>query len=51
LTKVLREVAGAQGQAHPTLHGGHFIQEDDPQRFAELVIAACGQRQLRAVLD
>jgi len=43
--RFVREVPGTQGQAHSTLHGGHFIQEDDPQRFAELVIAACGRRQ------
>jgi haloalkane dehalogenase len=42
--RFVREVPGAHGQTHPTLRGGHFIQEDDPQRFAELVIAACGRR-------
>ena len=39
--RFLREIPGAQGQAHRTLHGGHFIQEDDPAAFAEMVIAAC----------
>ncbi|HXX84172.1 MAG TPA: haloalkane dehalogenase [Casimicrobiaceae bacterium] len=34
------EVPGAKGQTHPTLRGGHFIQEDDPQTFARLVVAA-----------
>ncbi|MBS0255543.1 MAG: haloalkane dehalogenase [Proteobacteria bacterium] len=27
-------VPGTAGQAHRTLHGGHFIQEDDPAGFA-----------------
>lgn len=36
-------VPGAQHDRHVTLHGGHFIQEDDPQRFAALIIEACGQ--------
>ena len=40
-TRFVNEVPGARGQAHTCLHGGHFIQEDDPQKFAELVIAAC----------
>ncbi len=39
--RFVREVPGARKQTHPTLHGGHFIQEDDPQAFAELIIAAC----------
>lgn len=39
--RFVREVPGAQKQTHPTLHGGHFIQEDDPQAFAELIISAC----------
>lgn len=34
------EVPGAQGRKHPTLHGGHFIQEDDPLTFARIVIEA-----------
>lgn len=37
----LERVPGTRGQPHTTLHGGHFLQEDDPQRFAQLVIAAC----------
>ncbi len=41
-----REVPGAQQQSHPTLHGGHFIQEDDPLRFAALAIeVALRQRE------
>jgi len=39
------EVPGAQGLEHPTLHGGHFLQEDDPERFAALIVAACGRTQ------
>ena len=35
-------VPGAEGQPHCRLHGGHFIQEDDPDAFARLIIAACG---------
>jgi haloalkane dehalogenase len=33
-------VPGTRGQPHTTLHGGHFMQEDDPARLADLVIAA-----------
>lgn len=36
-----QRVPGARGQPHTTLHGGHFLQEDDPERFAALVVAAC----------
>ena len=31
-------VPGARDQPHTTLHGGHFIQEDDPKEFARVVI-------------
>jgi haloalkane dehalogenase len=34
----LDRVPGTKAQPHATLHGGHFIQEDDPQTFARLVI-------------
>ncbi len=37
----LEVVPGTRGQPHTTLHGGHFIQEDDPRGFADLVVAAC----------
>lgn len=30
-------VPGAIGMAHRTLHGGHFIQEDDPAGFAQAI--------------
>ncbi|MDH7973302.1 haloalkane dehalogenase [Sphingomonas sp. AR_OL41] len=35
-------IPGAAGMAHATLHGGHFIQEDDPGGFvaATLAVAA-----------
>jgi len=33
-------VPGARGQPHTTLKGGHFMQEDDPQTLARLVINA-----------
>ncbi len=36
-----QRVPGARNQPHTMLHGGHFIQEDDPQTFARLVINAC----------
>lgn len=39
--RFVRETPGAQKQNHPLLRGGHFIQEDDPQTFANLIIAAC----------
>jgi haloalkane dehalogenase len=35
---VWAHVPGTRGQPHTTLHGGHFIQEDDPQTFARVVI-------------
>lgn len=36
-----RRVPGTRGQMHTTLHGGHFMQEDDPLNFARLVIRTC----------
>jgi len=30
-------VPGTRGMAHRTLHGGHFIQEDDPAAFAAAI--------------
>lgn len=36
-------VPGAEGQPHATLHGGHFLQEDDPQIFAKLIVDSCGR--------
>jgi haloalkane dehalogenase len=34
-------IPGARDQPRHALHGGHFIQEDDPLRFARIVIEAC----------
>jgi len=31
-------VPGARSARHATLHGGHFVQEDDPQAFAQIVV-------------
>lgn len=36
----LTRVPGTKNQPHTTLRGGHFIQEDDPQNFAQLAIDA-----------
>jgi haloalkane dehalogenase len=36
----LQRVPGTRGQPHTALRGGHFLQEDDPQRFAELIVQA-----------
>lgn len=38
---LLTRIPGAQGQIHPTLRGKHFLQEDSPSEFAELIIKAC----------
>lgn len=40
----LERVPGTRGMAHRTLHGGHFIQNDDPAGFAQAIIevAKCG---------
>ncbi len=34
----LERVPGTKGQPHSTLHGGHFIQEDDPAGFVEQIL-------------
>ena len=39
--KFLERVPGTRGQPHVTLRGGHFLQEDDADAFARLVIEAC----------
>ena len=31
-------VPGTVGQAHRTLKGGHFVQENDPQGFVEAIL-------------
>lgn len=33
----LERVPGTRGMAHRTLHGGHFVQEDDPAGFAAAI--------------
>lgn len=40
----LERVPGTRDQPHTTLHGGHFIQEDDPQTFAKLIVERCQSR-------
>lgn len=37
----LERVPGTKGQPHTTLHGGHFIQEDDPENFVNLILKVC----------
>jgi haloalkane dehalogenase len=46
-TRFIGRVPGTAGQAHRTLKGGHFIQEDDPHGFvaAILEVAAKGAPQ------
>lgn len=39
----LRRVPGTRDQPHVTLHGGHFIQEDDPEGFVRAILASCGR--------
>ena len=36
--RFIGRVPGTSGQPHTTLHGGHFIQEDDPQGFVACVL-------------
>lgn len=36
----LERVPGTRGMPHTTLHGGHFIQEDDPAGFAAAIATA-----------
>jgi haloalkane dehalogenase len=38
-------VPGARGQAHVTLHGGHFVQEDSPTEIAELLHRLASHRK------
>ena len=39
----LERVPGTKGQPHTTLRGGHFVQEDDPEGFSRVIVAACGR--------
>jgi haloalkane dehalogenase len=38
---LLECIPGAQGQTHHTLRGKHFLQEDSPGEFADIIIDAC----------
>lgn len=42
-SRFIGRVPGTAGQNHRTLHGGHFIQEDDPQSFVECVLEVAGK--------
>lgn len=37
-SRFIGRVPGTAGQNHRSLHGGHFIQEDDPQGFVECIL-------------
>ena len=37
-SRFIGRVPGTAGQAHRTLRGGHFIQEDDPQGFVAAIL-------------
>ncbi|MDP3908401.1 haloalkane dehalogenase [Novosphingobium sp.] len=41
--RFIGRVPGTAGQAHTTLHGGHFVQEDDPQGFARCALEVARQ--------
>lgn len=40
----VERVPGARGMAHRTLHGGHFIQENDPAGFVAAICDVAGAR-------
>lgn len=42
-TRFIGRVPGTAGQAHRTLSGGHFIQEDDPQGFVAAILDVAQQ--------
>lgn len=44
-SRFIGRVPGTAGQAHRTLHGGHFIQEDDPEGFVAAILTIAGQAQ------
>ena len=35
-----KRISGAKGQAHVTLRGGHFLQEDSPDEIVALIDGA-----------
>ncbi len=37
-TRFIGRVPGTAGQNHRSLHGGHFIQEDDPHGFVDCIL-------------
>jgi len=41
--RFIGRVPGTKGQAHTTLNGGHFVQEDDPQGFVKCILEVAGQ--------
>lgn len=41
-----RRIPGAHGQPHVTLRGGHFLQEDNPEQFARIIIDAMKQERV-----
>ncbi len=41
--RFIGRVPGTAGQAHRSLHGGHFIQEDDPQGFSDAILEVARQ--------
>lgn len=47
-TRFIGRVPGTAGQAHRTLKGGHFIQEDDPQGFVAAILDVARQGAGRA---
>jgi haloalkane dehalogenase len=42
-TRFIGRVPGTAGQAHRTLAGGHFVQEDDPHGFVAAILAVAQQ--------
>jgi haloalkane dehalogenase len=41
--RFIGRVPGTAGQPHTTLHGGHFVQEDDPQGFVKCILEVAGK--------
>lgn len=42
-SRFIGRVPGTAGQAHRTLRGGHFIQEDDPEGFVAAILDAAAE--------
>jgi haloalkane dehalogenase len=47
-SRFIGRVPGTEGQPHTTLHGGHFVQEDDPQGFVEAILTVARTAASRA---